>query len=306
MNSPKKSAGKGLVCAFFAFSAWGVLPLYWRQLAGFTAFHILALRILFSLVLVSIILFVNKNLNWIRVFKDRKKGFMTILAALVLCSNWGIYIWAVNRGRTIEASLGYYINPLVSVAMGLLFFREKMLRLQWVAFGFAGVGVVILTIFSGSVPWISLVLAVTFATYGLLKKTSPLSSMESLGAETLASSPLALCLLFFSFASADRGGLRLIAGWQNISYIAELPAQTWFPALFIGFVSAFPLYFFAHAAKLLPLSSLGFAQLLSPTLQFLVGFFIFKENFPAKYFIAYSFIWLAMVLYVVSLRRKAR
>jgi chloramphenicol-sensitive protein RarD len=285
------SLAKGLVFAFLCFGIWGILPLYWRLLARVDPLHILAFRILFSLLVVGAILLLRKNTKWLAVFKDRKKAGISVLAGIVLCANWGLYVWAVNSGHTIEASLGYYINPLVSVGLGLLFYREKMRPLQWAAFGSAGLGVLILTLLSGVVPWISLTLAVSFALYGLLKKKVNLSALESLGAETLASVPIGLCLIF---------------GWQNISYLTELPWFTWIPLLLIGAVSAAPLYFFAHAAKLLPLSTLGFAQLLSPTLQFFVGLFIFGEYFPGRNFIAYGFIWLAMILYVISLKNPGK
>ena len=157
---------KGIFYATFGFSFWGLLPLYWRLLTALKPMHILAFRILFSLVLAVVILTVLKDFEWLKVFRDVKKGGLQILAALSLCFNWGLYVWAVNEGRTIEASLGYYINPLVSIVLGLLFFREKLKLLQWLAFSLAALGVLILTLLSGKLPWISLSLAISFGFYG--------------------------------------------------------------------------------------------------------------------------------------------
>ena len=296
------SFGKGIFFGITAFAIWGVLPLYWRLLSAIDPLHILALRILGCLILVAVILTLCKDFAWLRIFKDAKKGAMLVLTSLVLCANWGLYIWAVNQGHTIQASLGYYINPLVSIVLGLLFLREKLTPLQWAAFGFTCVGVLILTILSGTLPWISLALALSFGTYGLLKKTLTLSALESLGAETLAAAPLGLFLLFFRFGGTVSGTPRLLFGLENISYLADLPGYTWIPIIFCGAVSALPLYFFAWGAKLLPLSTLGFVQILSPTIQFLLGLFVFGEYFPRQHFIAFAFIWLALILYVISLR----
>ena len=296
------SFGKGIFFAVLAFASWGILPLYWRLLAAVDPLHILSFRILFSLVLVAIILLVNKNFAWLKVFKEPKKGGLFVLSAFILCFNWGLYIWAVSQKHTIEASLGYFINPLVSIVLGLLFFREKLSALQWTAFGFAVLGVLILTVLSGMLPWISIALALSFGVYGLLKKALNLSALESLGAETLAASPLGVALLFFRIEGGAKGS---VPDWHNFSYLAALGSHIWIPLAFIGFISAFPLYFFGRSAKLLPLSTLGFIQLVSPTFQFLVGLFIFHEYFPRYNFIAFSFIWLAVILYVISLRSRS-
>ena len=299
------SFGKGIFFGIMAFAVWGVLPLYWRLLAALDPLHILAFRILGSLLLVAVILIVSKDLAWLSIFRNAKKTVMLILTALTLCANWGLYIWAVNMGHTIQASLGYYINPLVSILLGLLFLREKLNPLQWAAFGLTCVGVLILTVLSGTLPWISLTLALTFGVYGLEKKAFSLTALESLGAETLAASPLGLFLLFFRFGDTAAPP-HLLFGLQNLLYLAALPGYTWIPIVLCGAVSALPLYCFAWAAKLLPLSSLGFVQILSPTIQFLLGLLVFGEYFPRRHFIAFGFIWLAVILYVISLRPAAK
>ena len=301
-NDP--SFRKGIIFALAGFSIWGFLPLYWSLLHAITPMHILALRILLSLVLLGSILALNKNFLWLTVFKDVKKGGMIILASLVLCVNWGVYLWAVTQGRNIEASLGYYMNPLVSIVLGLIFFREKLSALQWTAFGCACLGVLILTLLSGALPWISVTLAVCFGLYGLIKKKVKLSSLESLTAETLAAVPLGVILLFLRIETAASLP-RLCLDWHNASYIAQLGAPVLIPLVFIGAISSLPLYCFGQGAKLLPLSTLGFTQFLAPTIQFFLGVFFFKEYFPIHYVAAFTFIWLAAILYVVSLRRLA-
>ena len=301
----QKSLGKGLIFGFLAFSIWGTLPLYWKLLSKIDPLHILALRIFLSLALVGIILLVSRNSAWLTVFKNPKKACFLTLTAIILCGNWGLYIWAVNRGHTLDASLGYFINPLVSIVLGLLFYRERLPPLQWAAIAIAAAGVIILGIFSGALPWISLALAVSFGLYGLMKKKSPLSALESLGAETLASVPIGFMLLLFSYSSAPARSLfPVFTGTQGLLYFGELPVHVLVPLAFCGVVSALPLYLFAQSAKLLPLSTLGFAQFISPTLQFFWGLFVFGESFPPHHFIAFALIWIAVILYVVSLRPK--
>jgi len=295
----EKSFGKGIIFAALSYVMWGIFPLYWKFLIAVDSLHILAFRILLSLVLVGAILLANKNTAWLAVFREPKKAAVLITTALFLCCNWGLYIWAVNKGHTIETSLGYYINPLVSILLGLIFFRERLRPLQWVAAAIALAGVLIVTLASGSLPWVSLGLALSFGIYGLLKKKLALSALESLGAETLASAPIGVFLLFFSFKGDPSPSF---TGLQNISYLAGLPAQTLALLALCGLVTALPLYFFAHGAKLLPLSTLGFTQFINPTLQFALGLFVFKENFPVHHFVAFIFIWTAVIVYIVSLR----
>jgi chloramphenicol-sensitive protein RarD len=296
-----KTLGKGIIFASLSFFMWGVFPLYWKFLIAVDSLHILAFRILLSLVLVGTILLANKNTAWLAVFKEPKKAAVLIPTALLICCNWGLYIWAVNRGHTLEASLGYYINPLVSIVLGLVFFRERLRPLQWVAAAIALAGVLIVTVASGSLPWVALGLALTFGFYGLLKKKLALSALESLGAETLASAPIGIALLLFTFAGTDTFNF---SGWQGLGYLARLSPKILAPLALTGLVTVLPLYCFAHGAKMLPLSTLGFTQFINPTLQFALGLFVFKENFPIYNFVAFIFIWTAVVFYIVSLVKK--
>jgi len=294
----KTSFTAGVLYGITAYILWGILPLYWKLLSALNPFHILAFRIILSLVLVGCVLIIQKNFNWLNFFKDRKDGFLIISAAIIICFNWGLYIWAVNNGHTIEAAMGYYINPLISVVLGLCVFREKINRLQAVSFAFAVTGVIIQIIFTGSLPWISLGLALSFGIYGLIKKTIKLSALESLGSETLAASPVSLALFIIPF-TADGKFFSL----EGLLYLKDIPALTIAVLSFCGLITALPLFLFAKCVKILPLSTVGFMQFLAPTLTFLTGVFIFKEAFSFYSLIVFGFIWAAVVLYMISLRR---
>jgi chloramphenicol-sensitive protein RarD len=223
------------------------------------------------------------------------------LAGLTISFNWGLYIWAVNGGHTIESAIGYYINPLISIVLGMIFFREKLKILQLLAFLIACAGVLILTVLTGSPPWIALGLALSFAFYGLLKKTVNLTALESLGVETLVSAPIGILLFLIPF-----GTNRSFPDPESLAYILDLPLKTLLLLPLCGLVTSFPLYLFAKGAKMLPLSTMGFIQFLSPTLSFLTGFFIFGEYFPIQNFLALGCIWIAVILYTVSLKGGQR
>jgi chloramphenicol-sensitive protein RarD len=282
-----KSTGKGVFCAVSSYLLWGILPLYWKLLSFVSPLHILAFRIIFSLFFVGLVLLLGRNTAWLRLFADPKKRTLVILSGLIISFNWGLYIWAVNNGHTIESSLGYYINPLISILLGLIVFKEKMERLQWAAFALAALGVLIITLLSGTFPWISLALAGSFGIYGVLKKKLSASALESLGAETLAAIPIGIALLIFPpHALADLGGLSPPA-WAAIASC--------------GIVTALPLYLFGQGAKLLPLSTVGFIQFISPTIQFLLGVFVFGELLPLRNLAAFGFIWASVIIYSASL-----
>ena len=292
---------RGFVYAASSYFLWGLLPLYWKLLAGINSMHILSFRILLSLILCGGILLAQKNISWLSIYKNRLKFLFLALSGLAISFNWGLYIWAVNGGFTIEASLGYYITPLISVVLGMCFFGEKMKPLQVAAFILAFTGVLILTILTGSLPWISLCLAFSFALYGLLKKKVNMPALETLAVETMVAAPLGLILIFTSLGTALDGGH---PNPGNISYIVEMPPLTLFLLFLAGAATTLPLYLFSKGARLLPLSTLGFIQFLSPTMTFLTGIFIFKEHFPARNFIVFAFIWSAVILYIISHRKK--
>jgi chloramphenicol-sensitive protein RarD len=283
------SAAGGVFWTVLAYVLWGVLPLYWKLLAAIEPYHILAFRIVFSLFFVGIILLCRGNRSWLALFAAGKTRRDVVLAAAAITVNWGLYILAVNGGRAIEASLGYYMNPLVSVLLGLVFFREKLSPLQWTAFGLAAAGVLIMTLLSGTFPWISLALALSFGFYSLIKKRTAAGPLESLGAETLAALPVSAFLLAYPPGLGDLAGLSL---------------PLWTGAALSGVITVTPLYCFARGVKKLPLSAVGFIQFINPTLVFILGVFVFRESFPVHNFTAFAFIWAAVILYSVSLLKS--
>jgi chloramphenicol-sensitive protein RarD len=286
------SIKKGILLEVFSYTFWGVMPVYWHLLNFASPLRILGFRITFALIFTALTLFIRGNKTWLHLLTDRKKQPITILCGIIISVNWGLYIWAVNTEHTIDASLGYYINPLVSVLLALIILREKLSVLQWIAFGFAALGVFLVTLFSGVFPWVALLLALTFGFYGFFKKKNKAGAMEALGAETLAVLPLGLALIIFP----PEGLLPL-----------NLPYQ-WLLLISCGFVTALPLYTFAKGAKLLPLSAIGFLQFINPTILFFLGVFAFGEDFMPEKLWAFGCIWVAVALYCISLAKnnKAR
>jgi len=295
--------GRGLASACLAFTLWGLLPLYWKLLVEVNPLHILTLRIILSLVMVGGLLLIQGNRAWLTIFGNPRKAGLLLLTSILICCNWTLYIIAVTGGRTIEASLGYYINPLFSILLALIFLRERLRRLQWIALSVAFLGVLLLTVLSGVLPWISLGLALTFGLYGLLKKKIELSALESLGAETLVSLPIGIALSFVSFAGDSAGPT--LAGPDSLAYLLALPPRTMVVLAFSGVATALPLCLFAAGVKRLPLSTVGFVNFIGPTIQFLIGLFVFGEAFPSYYLASYGLIWIAVVLYVISLRKTS-
>jgi chloramphenicol-sensitive protein RarD len=285
---------KGIFFAVFAYILWGILPVYWHVLNFASPLQILGCRINFALVFTAIVLGITGNRTWLRLITKKENRFYTIGAGLIVSFNWGLYIWAVNTGHTIDASLGYYINPLVAIFLGLVFLKEKLNILQWSAFGMAATGVILLTVFSGIFPWAALLLAISFGLYGLFKKKNSAAVLESLGAETLAAFPIGLALFLFPPSEFSNA-------------LAFSPVQ-WALLASAGIVTAIPLLAFAKGAKLLPLSTVGFFQFINPTILFFLSIFAFGESFPLKNLWAFGFIWAAVILYCISLRtgRNAR
>jgi chloramphenicol-sensitive protein RarD len=279
---------KGVLFAVFAYIVWGILPVYWHFLRFAGPLRILGCRIIFTLVFAVIVLGITGNRTWLRLITKKENRFYTIGAGLIVSFNWGLYIWAVNTGHTIDASLGYYINPLVAILLGLIFLKEKLNILQWAAFGMAVLGVIILTVFSGIFPWIALLLAVSFGFYGFFKKKGNAAVLEALGAETLAAFPAGLVLLLFPPS-------------ETSSVLSFSPVQ-WAILSSAGIVTAIPLLAFANGVRLLPLSTAGFLQFINPTILFFLSIFVFGETFPLKNLWAFGFIWAAVILYCISLR----
>ncbi|MFE9405258.1 EamA family transporter RarD [Streptomyces sp. NPDC006530] len=263
---------------------WGLVPLFWPLLKPADAIEILAHRMVWSLGLVAIVLLVMGRWAWISalVRQPRRLGLIA-LAAVVITVNWGVYIWSVNSGHVVEASLGYFINPLVTIAMGVLILKERLRRAQWIAVGIGAASVTVLTVGYGQPPWISLTLAFSFATYGLVKKKVNLGGLESLAAETAVQFLPALAYLLWL-----GGQGRATFGNEGAGHAALLAAT--------GVVTAIPLICFGGAAIRVPLSTLGLLQYLAPVFQFLLGIVYFHEEMPPERWAGFALVWLALTI----------
>lgn len=285
-----ESRDRGLWYGVGAYGLWGLFPLYWKALDSQASDEVLAHRIVWSLVFCLVVLGVTGRLRGaLRPGWDQAR--LLIVAALLITVNWYLFIWATATGQVVDASLGYFINPLVTVLLGVVVRRETLRRWQWVAVGTAAVGVVVLTVLTGRLPWLSLVLAGTFATYGLVKSSVRLPALEGLALETAV---VALPAAAWLVVVGGRGAL------------ATGPPLTIALALGAGPVTAIPLLLFAGAATRLPLSTLGFLQYLAPTMQFVLGVVVLGESFGPGRIVGFSIIWVALVVFVVDQARHRR
>ncbi|MGW3197499.1 EamA family transporter RarD [Streptomyces sp. NPDC001118] len=284
----------GLLNGFAAYGMWGLVPLFWPLLKPAGAVEVLAHRMVWSLAVVAVALLFVRRWAWAGELlrRPRRLGLVTV-AATVITVNWGVYIWAVNSGRVVEASLGYFINPLVTIAMGVLLLKERLRPVQWAAVATGFAAVVVLTVGYGRPPWISLVLAFSFATYGLVKKRVGLGGIESLAAETAIQFLPALGYLLWLGAHGESSFLDDGAGH------AALLAST-------GVVTALPLVCFGAAAIRVPLSTLGLLQYLTPVFQFLLGILYFHEAMPPERWAGFALVWLALLLLTGDALRSAR
>ncbi|ELS55466.1 EamA family transporter RarD [Streptomyces viridochromogenes] len=292
-----KSSGErriGLLNGFAAYGIWGLFPLFWPLLEPAGSVEILAHRMAWSLVFVAAALVVVRRWAWAgELIRQPRRLALVAVAAAVITVNWGVYIWAVNSGHVVEASLGYFINPLVTIAMGVLLLKERLRPVQWAAVGIGFAAVVVLTVGYGRPPWISLVLAFSFATYGLVKKKVNLGGVESLAAETAIQFLPAVAYLGWLTA---RGESTFTT--QGFGHAALLAAA--------GAVTALPLVFFGAAAIRVPLSTLGLLQYLAPVFQFLLGVLYFHEAMPAERWAGFALVWLALCLLTTDAWRAAR
>jgi len=289
---------QGVIFAGISYLIWGIFPIYWKFLQGVGADEILANRIIWSFVFMVILVIATKKwkkvLFTIRSFKTNKKQAVLLFTASVLVScNWFIYIWAVNADQVIETSLGYYINPLVSVLLGVLVLKEKLKKAQIVSFILAAIGVLILTFSHGSFPWIALSLALSFGLYGLAKKIIVLDSEIGLTIETMFITPIALLYMGYLFAS---GRHEFLTGSPSVNILIMVS----------GVLTAIPLLFFAKGAQRIPLSMLGFIQYVTPTLTLILGVFLYHEEFTASHLMAFICIWSALTIYSLSQTKLLR
>ncbi|MBD7912488.1 MULTISPECIES: EamA family transporter RarD [Clostridium] len=284
----------GVIYAAAAYTLWGVLPVYWKLIDSVFSMEILSNRIVWAFVFTIIIIAVTKQWGELRrIAKDKKQMLYIFIASILIAFNWGLYIWAVNSDKIVDASLGYYINPLFAVALGVVIFKEKLSFLQGGALFVAFIGVIIKTLQYGKIPWISLGLAISFALYGAIKKSIKANSIVGLTLETTMLTPAALAYI----AARQFSGVSAFQKEGVVVIILLIGA---------GVVTAIPLLLFASGARRLPMSVLGFTQYISPTISLLIGIFVYHESFTALDMIGFCFIWVALAIYSISQMRMVR
>lgn len=278
---------RGILYAIGTYALWGFFPIYWKLLQKVPAPELIGHRIAWSFVLLIAVILMTKQWSEFRAtFNPRTFGIYSI-ASLLIGANWLMYVWAVNAGHIVETSLGYFINPLISVLLGLIVLREKLRPAQWLPIGLAFIGVTYLTTKFGQLPWIALGLAFTFGFYGLVKKLAPLSSLHGLTLETgILFIP---ALAYLGFVEVAGTGAFLHKGVTlDLLMIGA------------GLVTTVPLLMFASAAKQIPLTMMGVLQYLAPSIQFLIGVFLYKEAFDRTRLIGFNLVWLALIIFWVE------
>lgn len=287
---------QGIFFGLAAYVLWGILPVYWKALELVSPFEILSSRFMWSCVFVFLLIIFQKKWPLFTkevklVFSNVKTGAAMVAAGITISFNWGTFIWAVNNGHIVETSMGYYINPLVSILFAVVFLRERLDKMQLAAITCAFIGVASMVYSFGKIPWVSLTLAFTFALYGLLKKILPVSALTSIMLETLLITPLALVYEYSLWQ-------------QGVSFYASGNLQVIMMLTGAGIVTAIPLLLFTAGARLLPLKIIGFLQYISPTLTLLIGVFVYNEAFTASHLLAFGWIWAALLLFIVSQLRS--
>ncbi|PWK62830.1 EamA family transporter RarD [Roseicyclus mahoneyensis] len=295
MSSPTPQTGDspaGFAYATTAYLLWGFLPLYMKAIDHIPPAEIIAHRILWSVPVAGLVLIVlGRTGDLVRALKTPRMVGMAAVTATLISVNWGVYVWAIANDRALDAALGYYINPLFSVALGAIVLRERLAAAQWVAVGLAAVAVTILTVSAGVLPWVALVLMTTFGLYGFLRKTLPIGPNQGFLLEVLLLCPPALAYLLWLGPSGHFTGTT----WADTAFL-----------LGTGAVTAIPLMLYANGAKGLRLSTIGVLQYIAPTMIFLIAVFVFAEPFGPARAIAFPLIWAALILYTGSMIRTAR
>lgn len=289
---------QGVIWAVGAYLAWGILPIYWKSIGHVQSDEILTSRVLWAFIFTLLIVVLMKKTKLLVVdiqtlWQNKKSFWSMFLASTLISVNWFLFIWAVNNNHMVSTSLGYYINPLISVLLGIIFLKERLTTAQKVAFVLATIGVIILTISYGSFPWLSFALAISFALYGLMKKIIPLDALRGLTIETLFIVPFALIYYMYLFISD-----RAIFFHDTI--------QTDLLLVLTGVATAVPLVLFAKGAQRIPLYMIGFLQYIAPTSMLFLGVVIYGETFTMIDLLSFSLIWLALILFTVSKVMEAR
>lgn len=279
----------GILYGLSAYVLWGMFPLFFKQLQAASAIEVVLHRMVWSLVFVLIVLAVLRRWNWLGDVR-RSPALLGKFAvsALLLAGNWLSYVWAVNNGHVLDASLGYFILPLINVALGFVFLHERPRKAQWAAFALAATGVLWMAVQSGHVPWLALLIAMTFGFYGLMRKTATLGALEGMSLETMLLAPLAVVALLWAGPSGP--------GSQWPAH----DAHTWLFFLLSGPVTAIPLLLFAAGARRVPLSTMGFLQYITPSILALMGVFLYGEPFAGPRAVGFVFIWVALALYTAE------
>jgi len=278
---------KGAISAAISYTLWGIFPIYFRALHQVPSEQVVAHRIVWSFLFLISLIAVRRDMSSLSSAIKPRTLLIYLVTGILLAVNWLVYIWAINHGFVVEASLGYFINPLVSVLFGMIFLGEKLRRAQWFPLGLAIAGVVYLAFNYGSLPWIALTLAITFGLYGLLKKIAPLGSLQGLTLETAAIFLPAL-------------GFLLVAGLNGAGSFGHSDPLTTLLLVLTGIVTAVPLLLFAVGARRVPLSTMGLLQYISPSMQFLIGIFVFGEVFTSARLVGFAIIWLALIVFSIE------
>ena len=283
---------QGLMYTAGSYFLWGILPLYWKMIDNVSAEEILAHRIFWSFLFMLVLLTINKD--WKNVIDSSKRIVKKpilivslIISSLLISTNWFVYIWSVNNNHMIEASLGYYINPLISVLLGMIFFKEKLNLWQKVSMCVAALGVLIMTLYYGEVPWVAIILALSFGLYGLTKKMTKFSSAIGLTFETLVVTPIAA---YYLLLIASNGESEFFAFHLSTNVLL----------IGAGIATAIPLLLFASGAQRIPLFMVGVLQYIAPTITLLIGILLYKEPFTSVEMVTFMFIWTALILFTLS------
>lgn len=285
-----QTSRRGIITALGAFFIWGAFPLYFKQLTDYDAVEIIGHRIIWTFVCLLVVIVAARRWQWLSVLKQQPKWIaLTFISGLIIATNWLTYVWAVNHDHILEASLGYFIGPLVGVALSMVLFKERLRPLQWVAIGFALVSVIIQVVMLGSLPWVSLILAISFSTYGTIQRQTPLTAIDAMFVETAMLVPI--CIWWF---------------WQ--AGVASSQLSFWFTSniwllMLAGPITLVPLLLFNYSTKLVAYSILSFMNYLTPTFIFFLAIFYYHEPFDSHRLVVFGLIWFGLLLFSIDLWR---
>lgn len=286
--TPIENTTQGIITALSAFCIWGCFPLYFKQLGAYDSTEIIAHRIFWTFALLLIVILLTRRFNWIKQFRESPKlFFLTFISGMIISVNWLTYVWAVNNNHLLEASLGYYLSPLMGVGLSLVVLKEKLRKLQWVAIGFAVLSVFLQVMMLGKLPWVSLVLALSFGVYGLMQRQTPLMAVDALFVETALLLPFVLIWLQNSDVASSHLDL-----W--------LSNEIWLLML-AGPITLIPLLLFNKSTKMVAFSVLSFMNYLTPTFLLFLAIYYYKEPFDIQNFGIFGLIWVALIIFSIDL-----